>query len=193
MAFLNSQDILVFPSTKRGNKQVSARLTSESSIVNIINKLLDTYGFVVTEGDIDFTASSTIPFEFNIFGYYFKVINAYSITSLFSTSSDNSGIYASITLAKSGDYVELQGQDKTTDSIPTDQSIYRYEGVSFYLDTVNINNPASSSSYDANTNTRTYKLLLFKKTNGNWEVLDISRKKFNFEGTTEIDGGEITA
>ena len=41
MAYLASNKIDVFPSTKRGNVQVSARLMSEASMVDIVNRLID--------------------------------------------------------------------------------------------------------------------------------------------------------
>ena len=65
MSYLNTQSINVFPSTKRSNKQVSARLMTEASIVGIINKLIDREGFVITKNEDIYPEHS---FEFNIFG-----------------------------------------------------------------------------------------------------------------------------
>ena len=70
MSYLNTQNINVFPSTKRSNKQVSARLMTEASIVGIINKLIDKEGFVITKNEDIYPEHS---FEFNIFGYYFII------------------------------------------------------------------------------------------------------------------------
>ena len=65
MSYLRTENINVFPSAKRSNKQVSARLMTEASIVGIINKLIDREGFVITKReDVRLDHS----FEFNIFG-----------------------------------------------------------------------------------------------------------------------------
>ena len=63
MSYLHTQSINVFPSTKRSNKQVSARVMTEASIVRIINKLLDREGCVITKNE---DISPQHSWEFNI-------------------------------------------------------------------------------------------------------------------------------
>ena len=41
MSYVGSQNINVFPSTKRGQYQRDARLMTESSLVGLINELID--------------------------------------------------------------------------------------------------------------------------------------------------------
>ena len=73
-AYLYTDNIQVFPSTRRGNLQVSARLMSEGTISNLIDQLLDTSGFVITDKKSNYLTDEI--FEFNIHGYYFYVDSA---------------------------------------------------------------------------------------------------------------------
>ena len=99
MAYLSSDKIKIFPSAKRGVTKPYSRLTTEESFVRIINKLIDTDGFVINLG------GSTI--EFNIHGYYINVDLA-ALDDLFPSSTH---IYAKIQLTTVGDNKELAGTD----------------------------------------------------------------------------------
>lgn len=103
--YVSSSNITVFPSTKRGNVQVSARLLSEASLVSIVNRLVDTDSFVITK-DADYAANKK--FEFNIHGYYFCVDPISTVLNQFGSAT---AIYGNIKLQQSGDYNELYGQD----------------------------------------------------------------------------------
>ena len=85
--YIQTNNISVFPSTRRMNKQVSARLLSEQSIANQINKLIETDGFVITPEDDTSAAgyNPTDPFEFNIHGYFFYIDTANDIINNFAT------------------------------------------------------------------------------------------------------------
>lgn len=170
---LKTTDVQVFPSTKRANKQVSARLMTEQAIVGIINKLVDRTGFVIT---LDENIKPTSPFEFNIFGYYFKIETLRAITELFKDMT-NTEIYGNIALENSGEFKELYGQD--------DDDTMLYSGISF-TDT-----PTSSTALSDKTY---YNLLILKRDvstvegetiYSDWYVPSDSRVKF------ELDGGEI--
>ena len=79
--YIASGNISVFPATKRGEAYIKkSRLMSEENLVGIINRLVDKEAFCITK-----EYGSNLPFEFNIFGYYFKVNRGDSITDIFSS------------------------------------------------------------------------------------------------------------
>lgn len=171
--WLATNKILVFPSARRSYTQVSARLSSESSFVNIVNKLIDTDGFIITPDATEELGSyvPTAPFEFNIHGYYFKVDQAADITDL--ASSSDTAIYGTISMDNTGDYYELQGQDQSN----------TYRGLKF-----------TNTQPVAQSNEELYSLLLFKRENSSssWYIPEESRLKFTHGFLMKIDGGEIT-
>lgn len=182
MGFLPSNSISVFPSARRMNKQVSARLISEASLANIVNKLIETDGFVITpepeDSETGFIAQD--PFEFNIHGYYFRADHANDITALADTGSTK--IYANIFLDTTTDinYTELKAADSSINEL--DESSY-FKGVEF--------------SNDDPLPTADYSLLLFSKEqlsggNSGWIVPIESRLKFVYTFALGVDGGEIT-
>lgn len=189
IGYLPTEDIFVFPSSRRMNKQVSARLISEASLANIVNKLIETDGFVITpepeSGDyVEQGFIPTEPFEFNIYGYYFKADSANKIINLFDNVSPYT-IYANIYLDQSTDpnYVELAGQD---DYINESLVNLYYKGVTFSTENLS----------EAATNPADYSLLLFQKETFSggtqkWVVPIESRLKFIYTFSLGVDGGEI--
>ena len=165
MAFLNSDYIKVFPSARRnyGNDPFS-RLMSESSLVSIINRLVDTDGFVITN-----LYNDNAPFEFNIFGYYFKVNLTSHITSLFSGATTGTKIYASITVSSVQGtdltFQELVGVDEDTQS-NVENSPKEYQGVTFST------SAPGSGHY----------LVILEKTSNGWAIPPTSQIKFNTDG-----------
>ena len=111
MAYLNSEKIKIFPSAKRGVTKPYSRLTTEQSFVKIVNKLIDTDGFVINLDRNEL--------EFNIHGYYINA-DLTSLTELFPSSLN---IYAKIKLVQVGDNFELDGVDDAIDE--------EYKGVQF--------------------------------------------------------------
>ena len=194
MPYVSTDRIIVFPSTRRMNKQVSARLISEQSLASLINKLIEVEGFVITPDNG--TAQGfdpTQPFEFNVFGYYFKVNAANDILGQFNISTD-SEIYANIYLDKNtetvtngSNYMELAGVDENI--TPTsEEATWIYKGVTF--STTNLSQ-ASEDPAD-------HSLLLFKKEVGAggtsiWVVPVESRLKFVYTFALGVDGGEIVS
>lgn len=171
MSNLNSLNISVFPSSRRANVQISARLMTEEAIARFTNKLVDVDGFIITSED-DYAEAS--PFEFNIHGYYFYVEKASYILNL-SGMSSATNIYAKITLDIGNDAYELQG----TDSDMSDLSNSTYSGVDF----VTSEPTASTSVHYLHLFTRT-------STSDSWTVVSASRIKFtNLQ--IDVDGGEI--
>lgn len=181
-AYLYTDNIQVFPSTRRGNLQVSARLMSEGTISNLIDQLLDTSGFVITDKKSNYLTDEV--FEFNIHGYYFYVDSAkYIINAINNVSTSASAIYAHICIeqTKGSDYKELKGQDDIS-SNPDSQSYYK--GLCF-------STSASAPKKDTSTTTW-YTLQLFEKINGTWKVPVNSRVKFKQRSLDfNIDGGIV--
>lgn len=106
MATINSNKILVFPTTTRTDDYSKrARLMSEMSLTGLINQLTDTDSFVISQS---YSASDV--FKFNIHGYYFE-LSAGALTSVLQTVSASQSLYAHIELTSSSGYVELYGQD----------------------------------------------------------------------------------
>lgn len=183
MAYIKTEDISVFPSTRRMVVQPSARLVSEQSFANQISKLIETDGFVITPEDgSDAGYSSDEPFEFNIHGYYFWVESAVKITSQFSNGQENS-IYGNIRLDKEGNYAELQGQDVSS---PIGSTTSFYQGLE--LSSTDLTKATGSDKAD-------YSLKLFEKiVDGEstyWAVPIESRLKFVYTIALGVDGKEI--
>lgn len=174
MSYLSSDNVSVFPSTRRSSFQVSARQMSELRIANLINQLIDMEGFIITRPE-EFQIDNNKKFEFNIHGYYFKVND---VTKLFSQFSDQKDIYASIKLLEVGnDYVELVGQDDAHTELPDENNTYY--GVNFV--------PSASSG------TNIYSLHLFTRDEENeWKIVVNSLYKFDASSLKfSIDGGKI--
>ena len=174
MAYVSSNNIQVFPTTKRPDKSVESRQMSEQNIIRLVNMLLDVEGFVI-DSDLETTNNKFI--EFNIDGYYFKLLNAgvAEVQSLLNASSTGS-IWASILVTETGStgYKELQGQDTQSG----------YEGITF-------------STSDPESNANTYKLKILEKSNNTWSIPSTSIYKFSQTSISnlnldEIDGGEIS-
>lgn len=176
-----SGNIKVFPAARRTNgNDPFSRLMSESTITSIINRLIDSEGFVITHSDANGGAITGGLFEFNIFGYYIRVEDISDVLSAFSSSTD---IYASIALdtvtVDGVSYVQISGMDDTT-----------YSGVVF-SDTV----PEQTG-----TNIIHY-LKILTKVGSKWVVpnsaddasVGSSYIKFGKDtlGLYDIDGGEI--
>lgn len=171
--YIVSDSISVFPSARRGTTKSESRLVTESALVSIVNKLIDRDGFVITD-DIP-TGDVQHNFEFNIYGYYFKVDHVGQIYSLFPDASSNTTIYGVIEIDKLNNGIcELSGQDENDGY---------YKGVKF-TDTL----PSSSDPTIS-----LYYLALFNNTTGSWKIVEESKYKFDIAsvGQIDVDGGEI--
>ena len=178
MSYVISENISVYPSARRGATSLESRLVTESALVNIINKLIDSDGFVITK-----TFDPDKVFEFNIHGYYFKLVTGAVLTSMFEDASNNSTIYGIIHLAKiSGSAYELSGQDEVIQQSEDEEPTVVFTGIEFSLDI-----PTSGDDVY-------YLALVSKNETGNWVIVPGSKFKFNSESTSgvvNIDGGEF--
>lgn len=175
MSTVISENIAVFPSTRRAGSKPLARLMSEQALAGIVNKLINLEGFVIS----DFTEyEDTVPLEFNLYGYYFKISNP--ITSLGLGSTFSSGaVYAHIEIVTSIasdmlEYEELFGQDDNG----------RYTGL--VID--------SSPDYVAQHGGFVKTLKLAELSNPNvWSVPEGSKVRFSKDSLdlSVIDGGVI--
>ena len=168
--YIASDNIFVYPSARRGISKPEARLVSESALVRIVNKLIDKQGFVVTE-----TFSNYGTFEFNIYGYYFKINEGHNITDMFTIVSPNTTIYGKINLTEMSDnFVELAGQDDLVDST------YYFKGIEFTT-----TEPTESATVKY--------LALLTNADGSWGIVPDSRFKFDDHSfqSLSVDGGII--
>ena len=162
--FLSQGDIRVFPSTRRTFESAMSRQVTEANLVDMINKLIDNDGFVVTqlEGELQ----DSTEFSFNIHGYYFTTTLG-AVTAGFSED-----IYASIIIDTDNvppEFYELDGLD--VDNV--------YEGVEF--------------TDSAQTGANVYCLHILTKVGSAWAVPEESKIKFSKDslGIDLIDGGVI--
>lgn len=160
--YLDSDKIKVFPSARRndGVNDPFSRLMSESTLVSIVNRLIDTDGFVITN---EYVANS--PLEFNIHGYYFKVANVGNIVSSFSSVATGTLVYAIITLS------QISGAALTFLELKNIDDSGKYQGVLF--DT-SIPTPTGTDEV--------YSLAVLEKTSSGWKIPYDSLIKFNNDG-----------
>ena len=180
MSYVQSNQIQVFPSTRRTKRQQDARLVTEKALVGIINQLVDKDAFIVTKkSDVGLNN----PFAFNIKGYYFSLPELKHITDLFNENSTDKYIYASITLDTGNGYTELLGQDDSMGD-PSDDAVYVYRGVNFVI----------SNSETGPTGTDVYSFrILERDAHNQWICPESSFYKFSGDNIDfTIDGGIIS-
>jgi len=210
MPYLKSPYIGAFPVVNRTASKsgdIYARHTTEEMLSGIVNKLIDTNGFVITTQS-EFGLDR--PFAFNIYGYYFKTQNdtvtdpstisdpsklegtLRRIIELFDNIGIGDEIYAHAAIEKNGQWTELYGLDYTDDITPSETSIYYYSGVEFILKKANESAPVST--------TTDFYIPLVKYVGdtdvaweSGWYVPDINYLKFNKNSFTisRIDGGDM--
>ena len=160
--YLSSDNIKVFPSARRTSPTDQfSRLMSESTIASIVNRLIDTEGFVITNAYIP-----NGQLEFNIHGYYFNITDSTEIVQAYSGSSDVV-LYASIIISSFAPltFRELKNCDNSG----------VYEGL-IIGDSTTIPTPAGDEEV--------FKLAILKKVSGNWVIPQESQIKFYTDGGT---------
>lgn len=184
MAYIASEQITVFPTTRRDDHK-SNRLFSEASAVNLVNQLLDIKQFVISD---EFNGSSSESFEFNIQGYYFRIDTCAHLQAIVTSLGSPNEVWANITLTSgqeqdnngSGDsgnpiedFRELDGQDDSGE----------YQGVVF------------SNLDESGTGSNKYSLKILAKENNAYVIPETSKVKFSmsrlFGDLKEIDGGTL--
>ena len=180
MPYIKSNAINVFPCANRGTAyNLQSRLTFEYNLTNIINQLIDTDSFVISNN-----LSNGI--SFNIHGYYFSVSDYTSITNLDSSWTD---VYATITISSNvlvdgvifNELIVTGTEDiGASDSLDNDQT--EFTGVAFS------NSPAKGD------NTYSLHILHRDSTGSSWYIPPESTVKFVTNSTRrsiKIDDGEL--
>lgn len=167
MAYLASGSVDVFPATRRSDEyQRRSRLITEYNFTNMVKLLTERPSYCVTK---DYDANK--PFEFYIYGYYFKISQA---SLLVSTTGAQGTVYAYITLDTGNAIPEISGLD--------DEG--RYEGL-------NLTN-TFSTEWDEQPNVHYLKLLEKNLNTGAWQVPTDSLVKFTRNSVElDVDGGQI--
>lgn len=175
--YLNTVNINGFPLVKRQNTQISSTLITESSIANLINKLIDTDGYVIS------TSLESLIFEFNLWGYYFKITstsNQHAIDMIINDATFDTAteIYAKIQIVYPQNdkdfYYELSGIDEDS----------KYKGVNFIPDS---NSRPETETANSITYHNKYLLILKRNdTSSDWYIPEESKLKINL-----VDGGEV--
>ncbi len=206
MAYLNSENIGSYPSTKRASVN---KLITENTVTRVINRLIDKDSYVITNGLNDINFSADIPigkwaewgadFEFVIHGYYFCVTPgegygdglSYLLSQVnLSLNDDTRGtehtLYARIFIDKiDQDFPELYGQEDVDD---------KYQAIQFYWDNLTLIYPdggQESQDYDV------YNVPLVKYmaddtgTSFDYYIPLTSLFRFGSQAIENIDGGEI--
>lgn len=169
MSYITTNNIEVFPSTKRVDAQRTSRLLVESNLVSLVNRLVDKDSFVITQ---EFATNK--PVELNLNGYYFKIASGEDLTSL--ATNNETRIWASIVVtapsAQEGLYAELYGQD--------DDNMYK--GLTITCS----NSDSEPTISDVPVGASVYHLLVLKMNGNTWEVptdslviFDIARVRWN--------------
>lgn len=142
-SYVKSDQIKAFPVVNRNTEasgDTYAKHTSEATLAGIVNKLIDSDGFVITPRN---KIKLDGEFAFNIYGYYFNVAKLqYILEAVIKNETDiNSNtwprsVYAGIDLEKNGQWLELAGSDETSEVYndkekTIDPNTYQYTSVKF--------------------------------------------------------------
>ena len=179
---LSSDKITVYPSARRADTRSDARSLREKNYVNIINKLIDSDGFIISQFDPSDNKNTGKAIEFNIFGYYFKISGG-ADTILYEQPDNWKYLYAKIELDTllerqenlyDGGYTELKGYDNQLDGM--------YTGLTFVY---------SDSDLSSNDNIKYLKV--FEKNGDSFKFSSNSYIKFSSFSVEnrDVDGGEI--
>ena len=172
MAYLNSDNISVFPCANRDAKYIASKLTTERNLTNIINSIVTTDGFVLSY------SSTSKSIQFVLGGYYFEVQNLDVSSTEFASATT---IYANIKLAGTAPYLEIQNLDPTKQQDSTLDTSGNFCGLSLTKD------PAGAGY--------TSLLILSRATtSGGWQVPETSKIRLVSETgniTVRIDDGEL--
>lgn len=139
ISYVKSNQIKAFPVVNRNTAasgDTYAKHTSEATLTGIVNKLINSDGFVITPRN---KIKLDSEFAFNIFGYYFNVASLeYILEAVLKNVTDSSpwlgSVYAGIDLVENGQWTELMGGDESTESGNTGEPAidsYQYKSVKF--------------------------------------------------------------
>ena len=116
MFYIQSSRITAFPLAKNRESDRKSNLFYEENIANIVNQLIDTQGFIITN-DVDFISiengqlqmSADKVFQFSLGGRLFTITSDPSTNYTIMTVTSGQTVYAYIKLDDNG---EVDGQDE---------------------------------------------------------------------------------
>ena len=209
MAYLNSKNISVFPTTDRPEYDPLGRLTTEYNLTSLLNTLLGVDGFVITDpGNAEnasngnerlenaiyspTTTTGTVKFQFNIKGYIFTIHNLGNLIGQF-TSTASTAIYA---------YIDIKSDYNNTGDNPNKTLFQRLSGGNDtskgYENVIFSNLDPSDKDLDPPSLKNYYNLKILEKhsDDGNWYIPKESKIKFLTTTTgnrrdISIDDGEL--
>lgn len=91
MAYISSDKIRVFPSVGRSNYDIESQLMNENNISQIVRSLCRSRKDYVLSTEL-----STGPFEFVIYGFYFKILDASNTLSSITSGEGTKEVWAGI-------------------------------------------------------------------------------------------------
>ena len=218
-SYVKSDQIKAFPVVNRNTEasgDTYAKHTSEATLAGIVNKLIDSDGFVITPRN---KIKLDGEFAFNIYGYYFNVAKLqYILEAVFKKADINSktwprSVYAVIDLEKNGQWLELAGSDETSEVYndkekAIDPNTYQYTSVKFtttldtdnftenthYIELFLLSKPGSNDTEVVLPSDDLKLDFSWKDTNNNnvYEIYVKNNNYIKFSGISfKIDGGDL--
>ena len=201
MAYLNSKNISVFPTTDRPEYDPLGRLTTEYNLTSLLNTLLGVDGFVITDPGNAENASNgnerlenaiptgKVKFQFNIKGYIFTIHDLSSLIGPQCPFENKDTIYAYIDIKS--DYNNTNTSDNPNKTLFQRLSGGNDTSEGYKNVTFSDSDPSSDSSLS-----NYYSLKILEKHNGNWYIPKESKIKFLTTTTgnrrdISIDDGEL--
>lgn len=170
MAYLNSDNVRVFPAPNRDSKYTSAYLLSEKNLGSIIRALYKRNDSSFVAYTTPGSSSHTITAHFVIHGFYFEVIDGWGGIGNDSTAND---AWASIYVKKtgSGNTEALRLVDKNGNEVIDDNDMFLSLDLTF-------TEPAEELLPDGVTR---YSLHVYENaySNDNGEIPEASKMKWN--------------
>ena len=202
MAYLNSTNISVFPTTDRPEYDPLGRLTTEYNLTSLLNTLLEVVGFVITDpGNAENTSNGNerlenaiyspntttgkVKFQFNIKGYIFTIHDLSSLIGPQCPFENKDTIYA---------YIDIKSDYNNTNANPNTTLFQRLSGGNETSE--GYKNVTFSDSDPSLSNYYSLKILEKHSDDGNWYIPKESKIKFLTTTTgnrrdISIDDGEL--
>lgn len=199
MAYIQSTGINVFPTTKRdqaSSGDTYSQYFTEYNITNVINRLINTDAFVITNQNSTNingqNLGSYANLEFNIGGYYFNIKNE-NLKEIVEGSgiSDSSPYFVVKAAINTSDYgvktlIPLNTSGEPTNAMDSLDLNSQFQGLYFYSSSSYVN----TSTQNSNGNTIYTLTLLQRLSSENYVIPRESKVKFKTPILT-IDDGEL--
>lgn len=177
MAYFQSSQIKVFPTTKRNDiYDRNARLPTEYNLTNIINRLTSRDSFIID--GLSILSNQLQVGSFNIHGYYFELKSPYNLSTF--NPSENQLLCLGLALKESivsgTTFIEIVTGDTNQSSQVSDSDTSEYQGLIIDVMSGVSENPYYAVNSEGNT---TYYLPIAKYISGAWQVIENNRLKYN--------------